>query len=506
MVNNIKRDIIVLVGVIGTLYAIAKILEINEIHQFLYIMLMIIASIMMSCMHVVLYKGVNVAEYTAYRMIATMLNFQSINMLLGLLMNMTNHIAPITYIMVLFECNLLELFCIPFIIKYVGKQVEKERIVVFVAVSFFVSTLISKKVYHYCGIGVYEILMIIIAGLLFFSNFIGMKLTRDYSWKLSKKGYIYLNAYFIARCIYYALGIYQSLHREAPGAIYMRWILMDIRVITMYFLGISIYYNCLELTWNQLVENVRSTKEKLYSNNQDRDTIVNLSHKLKTPINVIQSATQILRLDDKLDKSAVKELQNIRYQCNEAMKLITSMIDINKLRGGYLKPKFEVYNAVEGMENIIDAFATEYEDANLIFNTNEEEVNLKMDIDLLQKAGMYIIGMMLNHGRKDIYIDMYYSTINRQLSIRIYATDICQFILEHNNDVAKCKTEQVGDILALEFIRRILALHEAEVIHEASGCLRINFIGMIESDEEPVFLEDNIGYLKDQIRSCYHIT
>lgn len=506
MADNIKRDIIVLAGGLGGVYAIAKILGITEIHNFLYIMLMIIVCVMMSCVHVTLYRGFNVEKYTTYHIVAVMFNFQSMNMVLGILMNMTNHMAPIVYIMVLFECNLLELLCIPFIMKYAGKQIKREKMVAVIASNFFVAILISKYIYYCYHIAGYQMGMIVIAGVLLGSTFMGMKIIKDYRWKLSNNGAIYLKAYFITRGIYYALGIYQSVHGRNPSANYIRWILMYIKCAAMYFMSISIYYNCFERPWDQLVEKVRSTKEKLYSNNQDRDTIVNLSHELKTPINVIQSATQILRLDDKLNKNAVKELRYIRHECNEAMKLITSMIDMNKLRGGYLKPKFQIYNAVEGVENIVDAFAMEYKDANLIFNTNEEEVSMKMDIDLLQKAGMYIIGTMLNRGRKDIYIDMYCSNINKQLTITIYATDICVFISEHNKDVAKCKIEQVGDILALEFIRRILVLHRAQIIHETSGCLRINFINVEASDQEPILLEDNIGDLRDHIKSCYHIT
>lgn len=495
----------ILAGGIGGLYAIAKILDIKEVHSFLYIMLLIIASVMMSCVHVIMYKGFNVEKYATYRIMAIIFNFQSINMILGLLMNMTNHMAPIVYVMMLFECNLLELLCMPLMMKYAGKQIKKEKMVIVIVVKFIIAILISKRIYYHYGLEVYQVLMGVIAALLLLTCFAGIKMARDYSWKLSKNGLFYLEAYLITRGIYYAVGIYQSLHGQAPSTTYMRWVLMYIRCVAMYFMSISIYYNCFERPWNQLVESVRSTKEKLYSNNQDRDTIVNLSHELKTPINVIQSATQILRLDDRLDKSAVKELRYIRYQCNEAMKLITSMIDMNKLRGGYLKPKFGVYNIVEGMENIVDAFAAEYKEANLIFNTNEEEVNLKIDIDLLQKAGMYIIGTMLNRGRKDIYIDLAYSTINKQLTITIYATDICLFISEHNKDVAKCKTTQVGDILALEFIRRILALHKAQVIYETSGCLSISFTSMIDVEEAPIFLDDNIDDLRDHIRSCYHI-
>lgn len=502
--GNLKRDSMFIVGGILVLYLIANLFEVKELTDFFYFILMIIISVIMLCMHIIMYKRFNEGNDAAYRIAAIMFSFQGMNMIYGLMMTIANLHTPNMYMMMLFECNLLELFCIPLWIIYTGKEINQEKITIYIAACFLTVVAISKAVYYHLGRHVYQVLMAGIAMVLVGSNILGAYMTRDFKWKLSEKGIWYLNAFWVARSIYFMLGIYLSLNINSKEALHIRWILMYIKTVYMYFLGISLYYNCLEQSWNQLVEKIRVTKEKIYSNHQDRETIVNLSHELKTPINVIQSATQILRLDDKLDKSAVIELQHIKKECNEAMKLITYMIDINKLRGGYLKLKFEVCNMIEVMENVVEAFAIEYEDAHLIFNTNEEEVKLKIDVTLIQRASMYIIGSLLNNGRHDIYMDLEYVAINKALSVRIYAKDIEQFLREHQQDVAKCKTEEVGDLFALEFIKRILALHQARISHEGSGCLKITLFGVIVSEEEPIYLEDNIEYLRDQIKSCYY--
>ncbi len=505
MINNIKRDIIVLLGGLIIPYMITKNLEIRELDTSLYVIYTLILSGMMSCIHVIIYEEFKRENDTTYCIAAIMFNFQSINMMLYLVLNRMSYSGFIRYNMMLFECNLFELFCMTLFRKYVGKKMNKDRVATIMAIYFFLAIVISKLIYYYFGMEMYQIAMIIVASILIISSTWKIKVTKEYGWVLSEKGTYYLNVYYIVSVIYDVLGIYQSINQNTLEITHIHWILMYIRCISMYFIGVSLYYNYLQRNWEQLVEAVRSTKEKIYSNSQDRDAIINLSHELKTPINVIQSATQILRFDIQLDKSGLKELKNIRYQCNEAMKLITSMIDINKLKGGYLKPKFELYNIIEGVENIVDAFALEYNDVNLIFNTNEEEVNVKVDITLIQRAGMYIIGTMLNQGRKDIYVDMEYIAINKQISIRIYAEDICNFIEEHNKDVAKCKNEGVGDLLALEFIRHILGLHEAQIIHESSGCLRVDFTSKVDLQAEPIFLENNIDYLREEIRNSYLI-
>lgn len=502
--ESLKRDICLIVGSGAILYMMAKVLCIKDIDVFLYGMLLLSTSIGMISMHIILYKRFDITSIAVYRIAAIVFSFQGINMFYGLLMLMIGNRLPVVYMMMLFECNLLELMCIPIFMWYAGKEINKDRIATYIALCFFISILVSKKVYEKFGIQIYNSVMVIIATLLMLSSIIGIYYVKKFKWKLSDKGRKYFYLFFVIRGIYYLLGIYLSFNNNAANSSRLRWILMYIKTSYMYLLGVSLYYNCLQKSWNELVEKTRIAKEKISSNHQDRDIIVNLSHELKTPINVIQSATQILKLDARLDKSAINELKNIKSKCNEAMKLIIHMIDINKIKGGYLKTNFEVYNMVEVLENVIEAFAGLYEEANLIFNTNEEEIKAKIDINLIQRASMYIIGTLLNNGRKDIYMDLEYEMINKAVSVNIYAKEIEQFITEHHRDMAKCKIEEAGDVFALEFIKRILIMHKARISHGGSGYLKITFynIGMLE--EEPIYLEDNIEYLRDQIKSLYY--
>lgn len=502
--ESLKRDICLILASGTILYMMAKILWIKDIDIFLYGILLLITSVFMISMHIILYKRFDISSTAVYRIAVILFSFQGINMLYGLIMLMMDSRLSTVYVKMQFECNLLEFMCVPLFMWYSGKSINKDRIATYIAACFFVSILISKEIYWHLGIQVYNVIMIFIATILTFTNIIGIYYVKKFKWKLSEKGMKYLYIVFIVRGIYYLLGIYLSFNNHVVSASRLRWILMYVKCSYIYLMGVSLYYNCLQKSWNELVEKTRIAKEKIYSNHQDRDIIVNLSHELKTPINVIQSATQILKLDERLDKSAIHELKNIKSECNEAMKLIIHMIDINKLKGGYLKTKFGVYNMVEVLENVIEAFATLYEEVNLIFNTNEEEIKVNIDISLIQRACMYIIGTLLNSGRKEIYMDLEYAAINKAVNVNIYAKEIVQFIREHHRDMAKCKIEEAGDVFALEFINRILMMHQARISHEGSGYLKITFYDIVVLEEEPIYLEENIEYLKEQIKSLYY--
>lgn len=458
----------------------------------------------MLSMHIILYKRFDSSSTGAYRIISILFSFQGINMLYGLIMLMIDNRLPRVYMMMMSECNLLELLCIPVFMWYAGKEINRDKIATYIAVCFFMSILISKQIYVYYDIKVYSIMTVVVALFLALTNIIGVYYVKKFKWRLSKKGIQYLYIVFAIRGIYYLLGVYLSLNNTGVRAKHIRWFLMYIKSIYIYLIGVSLYYNCLKKSWNELIEKTRTAKEKIYSNHEDRDTIVNLSHELKTPINVIQSVVQVIKLNDELDKGIINELRNIKKECNESMKLIIHMIDINKLKGGYLKTNFEVYNMVEVLENVIDAFATLYEDVDLIFNTNEEEIKMSIDLVLVQRASMYIIGTLLNHGRKEIYMDLEYESINKAVSVSIYAKEIETFIKEHQKDIAKCKIEEAGDVFALEFIKCILVMHNAHISHQGSGYLKVTFYNIVGGEEETIYLEGNMEYLKDKIKSLYY--
>ena len=129
--------------------------------------------------------------------------------------------------------------------------------------------------------------------------------------------------------------------------------------------------------------------------NLKRDFLSNISHDLKTPINVIYSATQLeecLLKNNNID--GLKKYNTISKQnCISLIRLANNLIDTSRIESDYISANLKVKNIVEIIENII-ATLVDYAHNNnvdLIFDTNEEEVYVELDEDFMQRIIVNLI-------------------------------------------------------------------------------------------------------------------
>ncbi|NFH05357.1 PAS domain-containing sensor histidine kinase [Clostridium botulinum] len=115
----------------------------------------------------------------------------------------------------------------------------------------------------------------------------------------------------------------------------------------------------------------------------------NISHELKTPLNVIFTAVQLLGFYEKdVDyEKQDKYLKLIKQNCYRLMKLINNLLDTTKLDSGYLKLNLVNYNIVNLIEEItlsVTSYA-ESKGINIIFDTNVEEKIIAVDTDKIER-------------------------------------------------------------------------------------------------------------------------
>jgi len=136
-------------------------------------------------------------------------------------------------------------------------------------------------------------------------------------------------------------------------------------------------------------------QNKMLEENLKRDFLSNISHDLKTPINVIYSATQLeecLLKNNNID--GLKKYNTISKQnCISLIRLANNLIDTSRIESDYISANLKVKNIVEIIENII-ATLVDYAHNNnvdLIFDTNEEEVYVELDEDFMQRIIVNLI-------------------------------------------------------------------------------------------------------------------
>lgn len=119
----------------------------------------------------------------------------------------------------------------------------------------------------------------------------------------------------------------------------------------------------------------------------------NISHELRTPVNVIFSAEQMLSLllkDVKLnahENEIPQYMHIIKQNCYRLIRLIANLIDITKIDAGYFQINFIDCDIVKIVEDITLSVAKyiESKNLNLIFDTEVEEKIISCDPDKIER-------------------------------------------------------------------------------------------------------------------------
>lgn len=148
-------------------------------------------------------------------------------------------------------------------------------------------------------------------------------------------------------------------------------------------------------------EQLEVAKNKLmnkYNNAVKEDKIKteffsNISHELRTPINVMIAAVQMANsiIEENMvgnsKESVIKYTNIIRQNGYRLIKLINNLIDINKIEANYMDLELKNCNIVEIVEDITFSIVdyANNKGIELIFDTNVEEKIMACDIDKIER-------------------------------------------------------------------------------------------------------------------------
>ncbi len=136
----------------------------------------------------------------------------------------------------------------------------------------------------------------------------------------------------------------------------------------------------------------------------------NISHELRTPINLIYSAIQLneIYLKQKKVDNISKNNEIIRQNSLRLIRTINNFIDTNRVSEGYLKPDLKIYNIVEVVENITIA-CNKYIDRaeiGLTFDSEKEEILVRCDKDMIERIILNIMSNSVKYGQKGSHINV----------------------------------------------------------------------------------------------------
>ncbi|MCH3965064.1 MAG: HAMP domain-containing histidine kinase [Clostridium sp.] len=134
------------------------------------------------------------------------------------------------------------------------------------------------------------------------------------------------------------------------------------------------------------------TKQLEVDMKKNIELLSNISHDLKTPLNVIFAALQLLYPckdcgKKKVINKHIKYVDVMKQNCYRLMKMINALLDVTRINSGRLKLDIRNTNMVSTIENIVDSVVPYAEERNIdiVFDTDVEEKIMGVDIDKMER-------------------------------------------------------------------------------------------------------------------------
>ena len=227
---------------------------------------------------------------------------------------------------------------------------------------------------------------------------------------------------------------------------------------------ILIIYLGIENIW--VKESQRLVLEKDYSRKTSLDKVKflsNLSHEIRTPINVIDGFSQVLIDSNDID-SMKEDAKDIRIASKELTEIIDGLIDIATIDNGKLELMPEDYNVNEMFDNVINISNSRIKDKNIKFISNIDKGIPEVlfgDQAKLEQILLNIINNSIKYTKKgeiSLNVDAVKSRLMCRLKISIKDTgsgmkqEEIDSIFNENKRLENNDSEKLGLIVAKKLL------------------------------------------------------
>lgn len=235
------------------------------------------------------------------------------------------------------------------------------------------------------------------------------------------------------------------------------------------------------------------------------DFFTNLSHELRTPINLVLSTLQVLDLRlDSLDYETreyfVKYMRIIGQNGKRLLKLVNNLIDSTRLDAGCFSYDPKNNDIIKCIEDICTSISTFVKNNNMdiIFDTSEEEKIVAFDQDHMERIILNLISNAIKFNHPNGKIEV---TINCEEDIKISVKDTGIGIPKENIDSIFGRFEQVktkfnkvreGSGIGLSLVKSLVEMHGGSIkvnsiVGEGSEFIITLPDVLVESKEEDIF-------------------
>ncbi|MFT9497470.1 PAS domain-containing sensor histidine kinase [Anaerosolibacter sp.] len=226
-------------------------------------------------------------------------------------------------------------------------------------------------------------------------------------------------------------------------------------------------------------EDEKALKLAVECDEMKTEFFTNISHELKTPLNVILGSNEIIDMmvrgmGDKADKEKlVKYTGMIKQNCYRLIRLINNFIDRTKIDSGFIQAERNNYDIVRIVEDITLSVA-EYirnKGVNMIFDTNIEECIMACDPDMIERVMLNLLSNAIKFTPAGGQIYVGVSAENGHIHISVKDTGegipqekqdvIFRRFIQGEKTFAK---KQEGSGIGLSLVKSLVEMHHGRII------------------------------------------
>ena len=215
----------------------------------------------------------------------------------------------------------------------------------------------------------------------------------------------------------------------------------------------------------------------LEDNKLKLDFFVNISHELRTPVNLISSTIQLIKLNlknlSKEDENIIsKYIDIMESNSMRLIRLINNLIDSTKIDSGFVK--FTPINAdiIKFVEDVCDSVVdyVDFNKMNLIFDTDREEEIVLFDPDIIERILLNLLSNAVKFNKVDgtIYVNLYTKDDEIRITVRdegigIPKEKLSSIFKRFEQLKTKNKIEKQGSGIGLYLVKSLVTLHGGNI-------------------------------------------
>jgi signal transduction histidine kinase len=229
---------------------------------------------------------------------------------------------------------------------------------------------------------------------------------------------------------------------------------------------------------NEVLEKNLLLKESNEYNKLKTQLFSTMSHELKTPINIIFSALQLLEDSFRCESVTntvdlfLKYSMIMKQNCYRLIRLINNLIDMNKIDLGFCSMNLRNDNIVKVIEDITLS-VVEYarlKNIQLIFDTDEEDIITAFDSEKLERIMLNLLSNSIKFTQSGgkIVVSVHGQNDNILISVKDNGIGIPQDMLQKifnpfTQVDASLKRNAEGSGLGLSIVKSMVEMHDGDI-------------------------------------------